>query len=165
MSLMSQTYSVIIDLGISAPGHGKEVVYGINPVNKLYIYQLISKAKLPGSVIFDSQIQMHTGTENKDLSLAQELKNHMEEEHRLNGAIDQGKSRRIFMERKWTERKYHVQDNAAVELKYVEMYCNTNRFPELTFCGPHSKPHGTKGLSKHYHLRHRCRDRSEERHL
>ena len=33
--------------------------------------------------------------------------------HRQNGAIDQGKSRKRFMERKWKERKYHVQDNAA----------------------------------------------------
>ena len=57
------------------------------------------------------------------------------------------------MEIKWTERKYHVQDNAVVELKYVRMYCNTNQFPALPFCGPHSKPHGTRGMSKHYHLR------------
>ena len=64
---------------------------------------------------------MHTGTENKDLSLSQELKNHLEGEHRQNGAIDQGKSRKRFIERKWTERKYHVQDNALVELKDVKM--------------------------------------------
>ena len=57
------------------------------------------------------------------------------------------------MERKWTERKYHVQDNASGELKYVKMYCNTNQFPELPFCGPHPKPHGARGLGKHYHLR------------
>ena len=47
MSVMSQTYSVIIDCGISAHGHGKEVVDGINAVDKRYIYQLISKVKLP----------------------------------------------------------------------------------------------------------------------
>ena len=57
-----------------------------------------------------------------------------------------------FMERKWTEMKYHVQDNAAVELKYVKMYCNTKQSPELLFAGPHSKPHGARGLSKYYHL-------------
>ena len=57
------------------------------------------------------------------------------------------------MERKWTERKYHVQDNASVELKDVKIYCNTNQFPALPFCGPHSKPHGARGLGKHYHLR------------
>ena len=59
LSVMSQCYSIIIDLGISAPGHGKEVVDGLNAVNKRYIYQLMSKVQLPGSVIFDSQIKMH----------------------------------------------------------------------------------------------------------
>ena len=57
------------------------------------------------------------------------------------------------MERKWTERKYHVQNNASVELKDVKIYCNTNQLPELTFCGPYSKPHGARGMGKHYHLR------------
>ena len=70
MSVMSQTYSIIIDCGISAPGHGKLVVDGLNAVDNRYIYQLMSKVKLPGSVIFDSQIKIHTGTEKKDVRLA-----------------------------------------------------------------------------------------------
>ena len=57
------------------------------------------------------------------------------------------------MERKWTDRQYHVQDNADFEHQYVKMYCNTNQFPELSFFGQHSKPHGARGLSKNYHLR------------
>ena len=69
-SVLSQTYSIIIDRGISSLGHGKEVVYGLNAVDKRYIYLLMSKVQLPGSVRFDSQIKMHTGTENKDVSLA-----------------------------------------------------------------------------------------------
>ena len=56
MSVMSQSYSIIIDQGISAPGHGKEVVYGLNAVDKLYTYQLMSKVQLPGLLRFDSQI-------------------------------------------------------------------------------------------------------------
>ena len=71
MSVMSQTYSIIIVRGISAPEHGKEVVDGLNAVDKRYIYQLISKVQLTGSVRFDSQIKMHTGTENKYVSLSQ----------------------------------------------------------------------------------------------
>ena len=54
---------------------------------------------------------------------------------------------------KWTERKYHVQDNTEVELKDVKMNCNTNQFQSLKFCGPHYKPHGARGMSKHYHFR------------
>ena len=33
------------------------------------------------------------------------------------------------------------------------MYCNTNKFPALPFCSPHSKPHVARGLSNNYHLR------------
>ena len=83
----------------------------------------------------------------------QNLVHHQEGEHSKNGVIDQGKSRKRYMNIKWTERKYHIQDNADVELKDVKMYCNTNQFPTLPFCGPHSKPHGARGLGKHYHLR------------
>ena len=129
------------------------MVDGINAVDKRYIYQLMSKVQLPGSVIFDSHIKMHTGTENKDVSLSNEFNNNLEGEHRQNGAIDQGKPRKIFMERKWTERKYHVHDNALVEPKDVKIYCNTNQFSALPFCGPYSKPHGARGLGKHDHLR------------
>ena len=78
MSVMSKCYSIIIDRGISAPGNGKEVVGGINAVDKRYIYQLMSKVKLPGSFRFDSQIKMHTGTEIEVLNLAHEFKDHLE---------------------------------------------------------------------------------------
>ena len=54
------------------------------------------------------------------------------------------------MERKCTYRQYHVQYNADVVHKYVNMYLNTNKLPALPFCGTHSKPHGARGLSKHY---------------
>ena len=43
---------------------------------------------------------MHTGTENKDVGLAREFKDHLEGEHRQNGVIDQEKLRKRFTERK-----------------------------------------------------------------
>ena len=92
--MRGRSWVATIDQGISAPGHGKEVVDGLNAVEKRYIYQLMSKVQLPGSIRFDSQIKIHTGTEKKDLSLARESKNHLEGEHRQNGVIDQGKSRK-----------------------------------------------------------------------
>ena len=57
-------YSVIIDRGIRAPVHGKEVVGGINAIYKRYIYQLISNVHLPGLKLFHSQIIMHYFTQN-----------------------------------------------------------------------------------------------------
>ena len=51
------------------------------------------------------------------------------------------------------KKKNHIQDNASVELKYVKIYCNTNKLPALPFCGPHPKPRGARGLGKYYHFR------------
>ena len=63
MSVMSQCYSIIIDWGISAPSHDKEVVDGINAIDKRYIYKLMSNVKLPVSKTFDSQILIHSCTQ------------------------------------------------------------------------------------------------------
>ena len=37
----------------------------------------MSNVKLPGSKIFDSQIQMHTGNQNNDVSLSKEFQQHL----------------------------------------------------------------------------------------
>ena len=46
-----------------------------------------------------------------------------------------------------------MQKNEDVDHQYVNMYCNTNQFPKLTFCGPHNKPPGIHILIKHYLMR------------
>ena len=74
---MSQCYYIIIDQGMSEPGHGKEVVYGLNAVDKWYIYQLMSNVQLIGSNRFDSNMQIHNGNKNYDLSLAKEFQQHL----------------------------------------------------------------------------------------
>ena len=77
MSVMPQCYSVIIDQGISAPEHGKKVVYGINAVDNLYIYQLMPNVKLSVSNIFDYQMQMRTGIQIDYVSLDKEFQQHL----------------------------------------------------------------------------------------
>ena len=88
---MSQYYSIIIDQGISAPGHGKQDVDGLNAVDKHYIYQLMSTVQITGLNRFDSQMQMHTGAQKYDVSLAKEFQHHLIKEHSKNGVIDQEK--------------------------------------------------------------------------
>ena len=39
MSVLSQRHSIIFYWGISAPGHGKEVVDGLNSIYKRFMYQ------------------------------------------------------------------------------------------------------------------------------
>ena len=73
MSFLFQRHSIIFDQGISAPRHGKEVVYGINAIDKSYMYQLMSTVQLPGSKMFEKQIIIHSCTQKMDFSLAKEF--------------------------------------------------------------------------------------------
>ena len=59
---------------------------------------------------------------------------------------------KISMQRKLTERQYHVEDNSDVEHQDVRMYCNKSQFLVLSFCVLHSKRHSARRFSKHYHL-------------
>ena len=72
--------------------------------------------------------------------------------HLKHGVIDQVECRNRPSKRKWTDREYHVLYNVDVAHKEVKMYCDKNQLPELIFCGPHPKPHGTRGMRKNYHL-------------
>ena len=76
----------------------------------------------------------------------------MSKQHQKHGVIVQGKYRKRASKGKWTDREYHVQDNADIAQKYVNFFYN-NQFPALPFCGPYPKPRGARELSKHYRLR------------
>ena len=127
------------------------MVYGLNAVDNRYIYQFMSTIQLTGSNIFDSHIQIYTGTQKYDVSLAKESQKHLKKSTAKMVSLIK-ENTKILMERKWTDRQYHIQDNSDTEHKYVKMCCNKNKFPKLSFCGPHSKPHGARGLNKNYHL-------------
>ena len=88
----------------------------------------MSTVKRPGSNRFDSQMQIHTGNQKYDGSLAKEFQHYLTKEHHKNGVIDQVKLKKRFMEIKWTDRQHHVQDNTNVAHKYVKIYCNTKNY-------------------------------------
>ena len=67
---------------------------------------------------------MPTGNQNYDVSLAKEFQHYLTKEHNKNVVIDQGKYKKRFMEGKWKDRQYQIQDNADVAHQYVRMYCN-----------------------------------------
>ena len=75
--MLSQEFSVIIECGISAPGHGREVVDGLNAIEKWFIFQLISTVKLPGATSYNTKMVMHTGTHRPEVSLASRFQNHL----------------------------------------------------------------------------------------
>ena len=104
MPVLSQHRSIVFDRGISVPGHVKEVVDGINVIDKRYMYQLMSTVQLTLSKTFDSQIIMHSCTHKKDVSLAKEFQKYLSKEHHKHRVIDQVKYRERSSKIKCTDR-------------------------------------------------------------
>ena len=117
------------------------------------MYQLTSNVQLPGSKQFGSQIIIYYCTPKNDFSLAKGFQKYMSKDDRKHGVIDQVKYRKRSSKIKWTDREYHVQDNADVAHKDVEIYCDTNQFPKLPFFGSHTKPNRARRVGKQYNLR------------
>ena len=53
---------------------------------------------------------------------------------------------------KWIDREYHAQGKKNWPKISFKMSYATTHFPELLFCGPHTKTHGVRGLTKYDHL-------------
>ena len=68
--MLSQDFYIIIDHGISAPGHGREVVYGLNITKKRFLFPFIPTVQLTGAKGYATQIVIHTGTCTSDVSLS-----------------------------------------------------------------------------------------------
>ena len=62
----------IIERGISAPVPGREVVDGLNVIDKSFIFQLMQTMQLPGVKMYDTQMVMHTITRTSNVSLDKE---------------------------------------------------------------------------------------------
>ena len=45
--MLSHAYNITIDCSIGAPGHGKNVVDGLNAVDKNNLFKLMSRIKVP----------------------------------------------------------------------------------------------------------------------
>ena len=67
--MLSHACYVNIDSGISAPGHDREVLDGLNPIEKRFQLQLMSTVKLPGENSYDTWMATQTGIYTFNVSL------------------------------------------------------------------------------------------------
>ena len=72
MSMLSQYFSVIIDCGISEPGHIIEVADGLNAIENVSL-TINFNCETAGLKCYDTYIVMHTGTHTYDVTLAREF--------------------------------------------------------------------------------------------
>ena len=77
LKMLPQDYNIIIDSGVSASGHVREIVDDINITEKRFILQLMTTVKLPIYQVYETQIAMISATHKDDVILAWESKKNL----------------------------------------------------------------------------------------
>ena len=70
LSMLSHAHEIIIYRGVGVTGHGKYSVGGLDANDKNYLSILMKTVQIPNTTTKNSQMVMHTSTENADISLA-----------------------------------------------------------------------------------------------
>ena len=89
--MLSQSYYIFIYRGVSAPEHGRDLVYILNSTGKRFLFQLMANVQLLGSKVCDTHMAMHSVTSTADISLARESQKHLSSEVFKYVVIDQVK--------------------------------------------------------------------------
>ena len=67
--MLAHEYNIIIDSCVVSPGHGREVVGGLNDTAFPGVGNITTTAELPGVASYDSHMEMHISTTNTNISL------------------------------------------------------------------------------------------------
>ena len=61
--MFTHVYNIIIDCGVREPGSFKEVVDGLNDIDKTFFSMFMTNVKLPGASGYDTHMETHTSTQ------------------------------------------------------------------------------------------------------
>ena len=87
---MAHAYDIIIDCGVGAPGHGWDVIYGINAADKRFLFMLMENMQLTGAKGYDDHMAMKNTTQKEDVSLTKYFQKHLYNITQNNSVNDQG---------------------------------------------------------------------------
>ena len=122
MSLLAAQYSIVIDRQIDAPGHGKDVVDGLNAQDKVYLRKFMITARNPCTTGSDDtgKLKMEAAVvdgQNKAISFAKQCIKICSQDTRNRGVITQRISKKREQNNKMKKRFYHFQEFDKVEFQ------------------------------------------------
>ena len=89
--MLSQDVSVSVDHGISATGHGRELLYILNAIEKSFLFQLMSTVQLTGAKVMTHRWLCTLGPVHMMLVWPYNFRNTCQKVAHKNGVTDQGK--------------------------------------------------------------------------
>jgi hypothetical protein len=118
LSYLAVKYGMTIDRAIGAPGHGKDIVDGLNATDKAYLGGCMCLIGTPEANNGEKRMAAESMTETASKSLAFECARLCSISSRINGVKGDAKSAKRESEAKIKRRHYHVQDPNIVHFKH-----------------------------------------------
>jgi hypothetical protein len=117
LSYLAHVYDITIDRAIGAPSHGKDVVDGLNAMDKQFLKWLFRAIAEAGSNEDKNErkIAAHSMTNEGVFSLAEHAAKKLGSESRALGIKGNRKNRKREQNAKMKKRTYHVQDDKDVK--------------------------------------------------
>ena len=122
LSYLATEFDITIDRQIDAPGHGKDVVDGLNAQDKVYLRKAMITADKTNKTdsADNNKLKMDPAVvdgDNKAISFAKQCVKLCSDHSRKKGAVSHKKSKKREHMKKMQERFYHYQDFDNVEFK------------------------------------------------
>jgi hypothetical protein len=141
LSVLAVEHGIIIDRAIGAPGHGKDIVDGINAIDKEFLRSKMCMIGTPEASIGNKRMAAHSMVEGASKSLAQEALRLCADASRLTGVKSERKYSKREENSKLKLRHYHLQK--PEDVKYCDVKMMSVGLPK----GTHN------GILAHYNLR------------
>jgi hypothetical protein len=120
-SLLSSDHGIVIDQAIGAPGHGKDIVDGINATDKRYLAGKMCLIGTPEANDGPRMMQAASMLENAATSLAAESVRLCTEESRVRGVKGNTKHAKREADAPLKERNYNLHQPEDVRFKSIKM--------------------------------------------
>ena len=122
LSVLAGLFGIVIDRAIGAPGHGKDIVDGLNATDKVFLRKAMCMVGTPEANDGASRMAAHSMIGESELSLAAESKRLLSDPARFSGVKSEGGKRaKREQAAKMLGRRYHVQESADVKFGKLNM--------------------------------------------
>ena len=120
MSAISMKYDVVIDRAIGAPGHGKDVVDGLNAVDKRYLKTAMFRIINPEENGSEKTMNSHSATATGSVSFAEECKTILQHHADHVSNVLTSKSNKRQSGRKYSKKTYHIQKKKMFHIETLQ---------------------------------------------
>lgn len=120
MSAISKKYGIVIDCAVGAPGHGKDIVDGLNAVDKRYLKTAMFRVINPEENGSEKTMNSHSATATGSFSFAEECKSILQHHADHVSNVLTSKSSKRQSERKFSKNLSYTEKRRCS----IQKHCN-----------------------------------------